>query len=236
MTHGTKFKVVNLLHAKNGNLTHEDLDTSIDEPKNRWHIHLVSYDTLPSRAKPSSNGQLSYCAWSFGIFDDFHRYKTKNSVGWHIAMNAKIGFKHQVTATLGFHSLYDWCYQAMWLFSGAPDDPEDETVKEKHGADALTSAVESLMHAIRTEAEKAHQDPVHRMIQIVKSRTIRRWSEVTLANGKALVRIPKEHAHLIDLKWTEDEQAKLKTLVERYTSWGDSGAWGVHRWRLACFS
>jgi len=41
----------------------------------------------------------------------------------------------------------------MWLFSGAPDNPEDETVKEKHGADALYSAVRSLMHAIWTEDE-----------------------------------------------------------------------------------
>jgi len=204
MTHGTDFKLVNLFHAENANLTHEDLNTSIDEPENRWNIHLVSYDTLTSRAKPSSNGQLCYCAWSFGIFDESHRYTTQNSVGWHIAMNAKIGFKLQVTATPGFHSLDDWCYQAMWLFPGPPDDREDETVKEKHGADALYSAVKSLMHAIRTEDEEAQQDAAHRMIQIAKPWTIRRWSESKLANGKPLVRILKENAHLIDLEWTED--------------------------------
>jgi len=68
MTHGTDFELVNLLQAENANLSHKDLNTSIDEPENRWNIHLVSYDTLTSRAKPSSNGQLSYCAWSFGIF------------------------------------------------------------------------------------------------------------------------------------------------------------------------
>jgi hypothetical protein len=33
MTHGTDFKLVNLLHAENANLTHEDLNTSIDVPK-----------------------------------------------------------------------------------------------------------------------------------------------------------------------------------------------------------
>jgi len=76
MTNGTEFKLVNSLQAENANLTHEDLNTSIDEPENRQNIHLVSYDTLTSRAKPSSNGQLSYCAWSFGIFDESHRYKT----------------------------------------------------------------------------------------------------------------------------------------------------------------
>jgi hypothetical protein len=170
MTHGTDFKLVNLLHPENANLTHEDLNTSIDEPENRWNIHLVSYDTLTSRAKPSSTGRLSHCTWSFGIFDESHRYKTKNSVGWRIATNAKIGFKLQVTATPGFHSLYDWCYQAMWLFSGAPEDPEDETVMEMHGADALYSAVKSLMRAIRTEGQDAQQNAAHRISKMYFSR------------------------------------------------------------------
>jgi len=156
-------------------------------------------------------------------------------VGWQIAMNAKIGFKLQVTATPGFHSLNDWCSQTMRLFSGAPADPEDDTVMEKHGAEALYSAGKSLMHAIRTKDEEAQQDPAHRMIQIAKAWTIRRWSESKLANGKPLVRMPKDKAHLIDFKWTEEEQAHLKTLVERYTLRGASGAWRVHRWQLACF-
>jgi hypothetical protein len=65
-------------------------------------------------------------------------------------MNARIGFKLQVTATPGFHSLYDWCFQVMWLFSGSPEDPVDDTVMEMHSADALYSAVKSLMHAVRT--------------------------------------------------------------------------------------
>jgi hypothetical protein len=38
----------------------------------------------------------------------------------------------------------------MWLFSGAPEDPEDETVMQMHCADALYSAVKSLMRAIQT--------------------------------------------------------------------------------------
>jgi hypothetical protein len=63
-------------------------------------------------------------------------------------MNMRIGWKPQVTATPGLHSLYDWCFQTMWLFSGAPEDPEDETLMEKHSAEALCSAVNSLMHAI----------------------------------------------------------------------------------------
>ena len=236
ITYGTEFQLINLLHAENVNHPHEDLNTSIDDPENRWNINLVSYDTLTSTAKPSSDGQLSYCSWSFGIFDESHRYKTKNSVGWQIAMNARIGFKLHVTATQGFHSLYDWCYQTMWLFSGAPEDPEDDTVMEKYGAEALYSAVKSLMHAIWTEEDEAQQDAAHRMIQIAKRWTIRRWSELKLANGKPPVWIPKKDAHLMDLEWTEEEQASLKTMVERYTSRGTSVAWRVHRWRLACFS
>jgi hypothetical protein len=87
----------------------------------------------------------------FGNFVDSHRYKRKNSVGWRIAINARIALKLQDTATPGFHSLCDWCYQAMWLFSGGPEDPENDTVMEMHGADALYCAVESMMDAIRTE-------------------------------------------------------------------------------------
>jgi len=123
----------------------------------------------------------------------------------------------------------------MWLFSGAPEDPEDETVMEMHSADALYSAVKSLMDAIWTEDQDTQQDAAHRMIQIAKPWTIRRWSEMKLANGKPLVWIPMENAHLVDLEWTEDEQAKLKTLVVRYTSRGASGVWMVHGWCLACF-
>ena len=63
-----------------------------------------------------------------------------------------------------------------------------------------------------------------------------RWSESKLANGKQVVRIPTVNAHLVDLEWTEEEQAKLKTIVERYTSRGALGAWRVHRWRPAGFS
>jgi hypothetical protein len=187
----------------------------------------VSYDTLTFRAKPSSNGQLSYCAWSFGIFNEYHWYKMKNSVGWQIEINAKIGFKLQVTATPGFHSLYDWCYQTMWLFSDAPEDREDDMAMDPHGADELYSAVIRLMHAIWTEDKEAQQDVAQRMIENEKPWTRRRWSESKLANGKPLVLIRKENAHLVDLEWTEDEQAKHMALVEKYTSRGSSGAWRV---------
>jgi len=102
----------------------------------------------------------------------------------------------------------------IWLFSGAPEDPEDDTVMEKHGTEALYAAVRSLMHAIRNKDEEALQDAAHRMIQIAKPSTIGRLSESKLSNGKPLIWIPKEDAHLIDLEWTEEKQAHLKTLVE----------------------
>jgi len=182
MTHGTDFKLLHLLQTKNANLTHENLNTIIDEPETRCNIHLVSYETISSRAKPSSNSQLSYFSWSFGIFVESHWYRTENSVGWQIAMNAIIGFNLEVTATPGFHSLCDWCYQTMWLFSGAPEDPEDHTVMQKHGAEALYSAVKWLTHAIQTEDKEAQQDAAHQMIQIAKRWTIGRWSESEPAN------------------------------------------------------
>jgi hypothetical protein len=166
ITHVTKFKLVNISHTANAKPTDEDLNTSLDKPDNRCIIHLVSYDTTTSRAKLSRYSQRFYCAWSFGIFDESHRYKTKYSVGWQIAMNAKIGCKLQVTPTPEFHLLYDRCYQTMWLFSGVPDDPEDDTEMEKHGAEAFYSAVKSLMHAIRTEATQAQDEMAHQMIHI----------------------------------------------------------------------
>jgi len=190
MTHGADFKLVNLLHTKNANVTNEDLNNSIDQPENGWNIHLVLYDTLTSRAKPSSNSQHSYCSWCLGNCDESHQYKTKYCVGWQISINAKIGFKLQVTATPEFQLLYNWYYQMMWLIS-ALDNPEDYTVIKKHGADALFSAVKSLIHAIRTADEEAQQNAAHRIIRIAKSCRISRWSELKLVNAKPLMQIWK---------------------------------------------
>jgi hypothetical protein len=92
MTHGTDFKLINLLYPENAYLTHDDLNNSIDEPENLWNIHLVCYNTLTSGAKPSSNGQLSHSSWSFRLFDESRQYKTKDSVGWRTVTNARLGF------------------------------------------------------------------------------------------------------------------------------------------------
>jgi hypothetical protein len=169
MRHGTELEWVILLHSNNVNLIQGDLNNDMDRPENRCNPDFVSYDRLTLRTKPSCIGQLSYCASSFCIFDKLHLYKTRNSVAWHIAMNAKIRFKLQVTATVWFHSLYDWCYAAMWLCSAAADDAEDKTVKERHGADALNSLVNSWRHVIRTGDQEGQYDMPHHMINIAKT-------------------------------------------------------------------
>jgi chorismate mutase len=56
--------------------------------------------------------------------------------------------------------------------SGAPEDPEDDTVMERDSADALYSAIKSVMHAIWTQNEEAQQNMAYRVIQIVQPWTI----------------------------------------------------------------
>jgi hypothetical protein len=82
MTYATDFTVINFLHMENVNLTHKDLNTSLNKPGDTRNIHPVSYDTLTSRAKPSSNGQLSHCSCGFEIINKSNRYKKYNSVVW----------------------------------------------------------------------------------------------------------------------------------------------------------
>jgi hypothetical protein len=66
------------------------------------------------------------------------------------------------------------------------------------------------------------------MIHIAKPWTKRRWSESKLANEKPLVWIPRKYADLVDLACSEEDQAKLKILLVRYTSQGASEAYRVH--------
>jgi len=95
----------------------------------------------------------------------------------------------------------------MWQFSGVPEDPENDTMMEKLGAEALYSTVKSVMHAIQREDEDTQQDAVHRLRQIADPSTILRWSESKLAIGQQCSWITKKHALLNDLEWTEDKQA-----------------------------
>jgi hypothetical protein len=92
------------------------------------------------------------------------------------------------------------------------------------------------MQAIWTEDHHGQQDVAHQIIQIAKPQMMRWLSESKVVKGKPLVRITHENTHLVNPEWTEDMQAQLKTIVDRYTSQAASGAWREHRWRLACFS
>jgi len=58
---------------------------------------------------------------------------------------------------------------------------------------------------------------------------------IEMTQWQPLVWIPKANGHRIYFKWTDDEQVKRKTLVERYPSQGTLGAWRVHRWHLRYF-
>jgi len=77
----------------------------------------------------------------------------KHSVGWHIAMMPKIGFKLQLTATLGFpiHSM-NGVSDDVAVFS-APEDSGDNC-DEKAMVLRLVFRCERLMHAIRRNDEK----------------------------------------------------------------------------------
>ena len=88
----------------------------------------------------------------------------------------------------------------MWLVSGTHDDPEDDKLMDKDSADALYSAVKSMMYAIRTEVHDAQLEAAHRMIHNAKPRMFRRPSESKLGNDEALVRILKDNPHHVDLE------------------------------------
>jgi hypothetical protein len=76
---------------------------------------------------------------------------------------------------LGFDLLHDWCFQTMWLSSGVPQHPEDETVMEMQGAEALYPSVESVMYAIQTEDHDARHGAAHWMIHNANLWMIRWW-------------------------------------------------------------
>jgi len=59
----------------------------------------------------------------------------------------------------------DWYYQVMWLFSGTPDYPDNNTALEMHCTKILYSVVKCLMHTIWTEDNKAQYDAAYCMIQ-----------------------------------------------------------------------
>jgi hypothetical protein len=103
-------------------------------------------------------------------------------VGWPIAMKVRIAFKVQVTDTPGFHSLYDWCHQMMWLLSGVLEDPDNNTVMELQVPKSFESSVKRFIHAIQTEVEETKLNAAHPMIWIATPFTIKRRFESKVAN------------------------------------------------------
>lgn len=195
-------------------------------PSSIWYCNIES-DTIklqPTRA-------LFMTFWYFDLSD---WYKMKNCLGWRIAMNTRVQFKLQITASLGLHAHLDWCYQTVWLFAGAPEDLVDNMAMEKHSAKELNCVLTCLIHAIQTKHNEAQNNVAHWMIHIAKPWAIRRWSEFNLVNGILYVQIPQENQHLVDLEWTQNQQAELKTFPHWYTVQGSSECWRVLRWQLAC--
>jgi hypothetical protein len=124
----------------------------------------------------------------------------------------------------------------MWLFSSAPEDPEDDTVMEKHVTKTLHSVGNRLMHAIQTEDQYAQYSAAHCMMHFAKAWMRGRWSEMKIANEKPLVLILMGNPHIVDFEWAAEEQSILMTIMETSTSRGASGAWRVHSWRLEYIS
>jgi len=72
--YGTDLKFGHSFEADNADHTHRRLKMNIDKPKYRGNSHIVLYDMLESRPKPSSNDQLLQWSWRFGICDKCHCY------------------------------------------------------------------------------------------------------------------------------------------------------------------
>lgn len=104
------------------------------------------------------------------------------------------------------------------LFSGLPENEEDDAVMEMHCTEALNLAVKNSIPAIGTEDEDGQQGAALWMIQIAKLWIIGLWAESTLDNQTPLIWTLKVYAHLIDLEWIQKEQTKLNILLERFTS------------------
>jgi hypothetical protein len=56
MTYEPKINLVNVLHTENANLSCQDCSSTISKLDNLLNIYLISYKTLTSVVKPSSNG------------------------------------------------------------------------------------------------------------------------------------------------------------------------------------
>ena len=243
ITSGTRFAVRDLSGDGGWELGHTHLNFSMSHPKRMWDIHVITYNAFTQRAQRNPSGrprQLTDCTWSWGIFDESHRYKGPQSIGWRVAMKAEIGFKVQVTATPAYHSLRDWANLSRWLLA-IPHEVEVAESVSRHGPVALGKAVANVQRAVsKALPPDEQQAAAAEMIEVARPWTIRRWTESKLESGAPLVPIPAEIVHQVPLEWTPEEQERLAGVVKRLheqTLTDLRGvAWRVHRWQLACFS
>ena len=243
VTEGTRFAIRDLNKDQGADITHVQLNFSKAHPDRRWDIHVITYNAFTERAQKNPSGsmrQLTQAVWSWGIFDESHRYKGAKSLGFKVAREAMIGFKIQATATPAYHSLRDWGSTTSWLFT-IPQDVQDAEAVESHGPQAMVTAVRDLELAVRRgdllEDQKA---AAVQMITVARPWTIRRWAESKLASGAPLANIPQGTMHQVPLQWSEEEQDQLQAVILRLQTTALSNshgvAWKVHRWQLACFS
>ena len=244
ITHGTRFAIRDLSAEGGSELRHTHLNFSMNHLACMWNIHVITYNAITERSQrnPSSSPrQLTDCTWKWGIFDESHRYKTPKSIGWKVAMEAKIGFKVQVTTTPAYHSLRDWTNISRSLFD-IPNEVEMPDSVSYHGPIALAKAVAN----VQREVSKAlpldkQQAAAQAMIEVVRPWTIRRWTESKLESGAPLVAIPTEIIHQVTLEWTPEEQEHLAAVAKRLKEQALTDlcgwvVWRVHRWQLACFT
>lgn len=88
--------------------------------------------------------------------------------GCKIVLNQRIQFTIQLTAPPGIEPLYGLYYQTLWLFSGAPEDPEIYTLMDNNYAGGLDSAVTNMTHGVRTD-----DNEVQSVVALLMSQTRR---------------------------------------------------------------
>ena len=181
-----------------------------------WNIHVVTYNALTECGQRNPSGtprQLTNCTWSWGIFDESHRYKGPQSIGWKVVSEADISFKVQVTATPAYHLLQDWANLTRWLFA-IPEVVEDPDAVAKHGPAALEKAVMDIQCAVSKDLPTHEQQAAAQaMIDVIRPWTICQWTESKLASGAPLISIPTEIVHQVVLEWTAEEQERLATTI-----------------------
>lgn len=205
ITSGTRFAVRDLSGDGGMELGHTHLNFSMSHPKRMWDIHVITYNAFTERAQRNPSGsprQLTDCTWSWGIFDQSHRYKGPKSIGWRVAMKAEIGFKVQVTATPAYHSLRDWANLSRWLFA-IPHEVEVAESVSRHGPVALGKAVANVQRAVsKALPPDEQQAAAAEMIEVARPWTIRRWTESKLESGpigcpSALPNIPGTYPNAV---------------------------------------